>query len=322
MMMVEISQLPSFYLVSTSCITRLLLAKLFLFYTFFTEPWLALSSLLELFIRSIPGLPALNISPIPLLTPLLSAEIVADTMVMMGLCWKSRMCLIPWLILNMTGIFATSFILVNKMSTSLSGIVLHELELNRNLEIHLLVCLVSLLLLLCIQGSQYSAVLNIYFQLQWNCISLRKDTVPERVEQGKVYSPVPLVSPSNMFLEQFDKRKVSRYPPEIASGSIPLLPVQNSSYKSSFLQENGQQSSFLHDVSEMNSFHQDIAAPEIRGEQRRADTERSSLSSNLDKQKSSSSLLTRRAESLCLDGDNARNSWNTFKFAFNDENFS
>lgn len=91
------------------------------------------------------------------------------------------------------------------------------------------------------------------------------------------------------------------------------------------MQESSQQSSFLHDVSEMNSFHQDPAALEsVEDEGReveRREVERRSLSVSLDKEKSTSSLVTRRADSCGIEAD-TRDSWNSFKFTFKDENFS
>ncbi|XP_023337833.1 uncharacterized protein LOC111708627 [Eurytemora carolleeae] len=320
--MVEIYNLPSYYHVSTTCITRLVLAKLILFYSFFTEPWFMLTGVLSSFIRSIPGL--VEISPPPLLTPLLSAEIMADTLVMMGLCWKSRMCMIPWLFLNMLGILATSLAVVNKVSVSDEFLKRMDGDLESiAAELHLMVCVLCLVLLLCTLSYQYSCVLDIYFHIHRSsnfCIREKEGSVQGKVENGNVYSPVLT---GNVFSDTGFYSTATETASFYDGGSgliasptcsppLPCTSAPSCSQTSSFITINPTAQRPV--SSHQTSFHYET--PSICTEENRKSC------SFIEQNTKSSSLLEQQTQSSCIDGGSSRNSLNTFKFSFDDENFT
>jgi len=357
--MVEIYNLPSYYHLSTTCITRLILAKLILFFSFFTEPWITLNTLLGHILRSVPGLETLNLSMIPVLTPLLSAEMIADTMVMMGLCWKSRMCLLPWLSLNMLGVLVTAFSLVANASSFQGGVDgVDEQEKNLVSQIHLMMCCLCLSVLLCMLCQQYSLVIEIYFHLHRNIISRKDDSLVlvNKLEKGQIYSPVP----SNMFKNNQDKNKtVSLYPQDLLSAAQnpPPAPAShtttlqrsfqnppstsNSTLKRSFnpspppstnnstLQRSFNpspppppQSNNTNDLNNINNVSQSTNISDDHSNSSSIRATRNSF------QETGSSLPEVRnsfhegGSCATLPEDSLRNSWNTFKFSFDDDKFS
>jgi len=343
--MTEIYNLPSYYSVSTTCITRLLLTKLILFYSFFTEPWSTLTALLGHFIRSIPGLAQMSLSMVPMVTPILSAEIVADTMVLMGLCWKSRACLAPWLCMNIIGIVATAFTLVNKALPTITDSK-ESVESDDSagtaviLEIHVMMYCLTLGVLLTILCYQYSTVLEIYFHLHRSAdYCARKRTATKdnsrrysltngSVEKGYSSSSGLVNSKSiNVYAEPQD-RPVTLYPSSLteslsllstspltstADSPTPSMPASISSAQTLPLQTSFQQPPPPPPPAAQVMFQPVVASAP------------SSVGTNLTKEGSqSSNVLDVKRGSLSVEDSvsSDRNTWNTFKFDYDDEKFS
>jgi hypothetical protein len=165
----EILNLPSYYGVSTSCATRLMLAKLILLYSFWSEPWESILLIMTGFIRRVPWLGGFDLPINRIFTPVLSLEMITNSLVLTGILVESGICLVPWLGLNMLVIGVTSFMLLDSalhtgggnlsLNSSTSFLQTELSSMSYGNQMLLWLCL---LYILC---QQYSSVLEIYFFL-------------------------------------------------------------------------------------------------------------------------------------------------------------
>jgi len=168
----EILNLPSYYGVSTSCATRLMLAKLILLYSFWTEPWESMLLIISCILRRIPWVGEFTLPISRIFTPILTLEMLTNSLVLTGILVESGICLAPWLGLNMLGIGLTSFLLLDSALQTDRGLNLNNTTTNANLQTgeedipmpnaNQTLMWLCLLYILC---QQYSSVLEIYFFL-------------------------------------------------------------------------------------------------------------------------------------------------------------
>jgi hypothetical protein len=97
--------LPVRTAVQLIALARMFLAKLAIFWIFFSSPSAVVTGLLGRVLHSVLPDHSLALS---LAIPLLAGELVADTLLLVGVWRSARLCLVPWLALNSALILAAA----------------------------------------------------------------------------------------------------------------------------------------------------------------------------------------------------------------------